>query len=125
MNPIDANQELLRRFSPTAVEQIYETVRPVFPELVEKLVSDVYGFAYSRATIDLKTRHLITLAVISSIGDCYDQLRFQLRAALNLGISTEEIKEVFIQVQAFAGNARAYNAARIFKLLQDELSVEE
>ncbi|ASA57964.1 carboxymuconolactone decarboxylase family protein [Vibrio gazogenes] len=48
------------------------------------------------------------------MGGCENQLEFQLKAALNLGLTEKEIKEAFIQVCVFAGNARAINAARIF-----------
>ncbi|MCM2495587.1 carboxymuconolactone decarboxylase family protein [Burkholderia glumae] len=125
MNPIEKNADLLGLFNPDGVRLANETVRPIFPDLVDKLASDIYGYAYRRQGIDLKTRHLITLGIISAMGGCENQLRFQLGAALNLGISTEEVREVFIQVQVFAGNARAFNAAAIFKSVTDELPDSE
>jgi 4-carboxymuconolactone decarboxylase len=119
VSSIEDNRELLHRFNPDAVDLIYKNVHPVFPDLVEKIVSDIYGFAYQRHTIDIKTRHLITLSALSAMGDCNNQLKFQFAAALNLGISIDEVKEVFIQVAVFAGNVRAYNAALIFKDVVD------
>ncbi|PXX33743.1 MULTISPECIES: carboxymuconolactone decarboxylase family protein [Burkholderia] len=59
------------------------------------------------------------------MGGCENQLRFQLGAALHLGIPIEQIREVFIQVQVFAGNARAFNAAAIFKSVADEFQKSE
>jgi 4-carboxymuconolactone decarboxylase len=125
VNSIERSKKLLEKFNPDAIKLIYDNVHPVFPDLVEKLVSDIYDFAYARSGIDLKTRHLITLGVISAMGDSENQLRFQSRAALNLGITAEEIREVFIQVAVFAGNTRAYNAARIFKIVVDEIAAEK
>nr|WP_244116273.1 carboxymuconolactone decarboxylase family protein [Burkholderia cepacia] len=75
--------------------------------------------------MDLKTPHLVTLRVISAMGGCENQLRFQPGAALHLGISVEQIREVFIQVQVFAGNARAFNAAAIFKSVADTFQNNE
>ena len=112
--------DLIRKFSPEVVEgvdiieQVDKRLYPVFEDLVEHLVTDIYGFAYKRPHIAIKTRHLISLGVLAAMGDCDRQLDFQLKAALNLGIPPSEIKEVFIQVAVFAGNARAINAARIF-----------
>ncbi|MGN8187571.1 carboxymuconolactone decarboxylase family protein [Burkholderia sp. 22088] len=73
----------------------------------------------------MKTRHLVTLGVSSAMSGCENQLRFQPGAALNLGISVEQIREVFIQVQVFAGNARAFNAAAIFKSVADTFQNNE
>jgi 4-carboxymuconolactone decarboxylase len=88
--------------------------RPIFPDLVDHLIQDIYGFAYRRIEIEIGVRHLISLGILAAMGDCANQLRFQLRTGLNLGLTEKQIKEVFIQVAVFAGNARAINAAQIF-----------
>jgi 4-carboxymuconolactone decarboxylase len=106
--------ELIRKFSVDAVERIDKELYPVFEDLVDHLVTDIYGFSYKRPHIDIKVRHLISLGVLAAMGGCKPQLNFQLEAALNLGIPPHEVKEVFIQVAVFAGNARAINAANIF-----------
>ncbi len=106
--------DLIRKFSVYAVERIDQELYPVFEDLVDHLVTDIYGFSYTRPHIDIKVRHLISLGVLAAMGGCEPQLNFQLEAALNLGIPPNEVKEVFIQVAVFAGNARAINAANIF-----------
>jgi 4-carboxymuconolactone decarboxylase len=106
--------DLLRKFSSDAVERIDKELYPVCEDLVDHLVTDIYGFSYQRAHIDIQVRHLISLGVLAAMGGCEPQLNFQLEAALNLGIPPDEVKEVFIQVAVFAGNARAINAANIF-----------
>ena len=112
-NPFQDNADLLERFSPgiTDSENHY---RSVFPALADHVVNSIYGFAYRRTEIDLKTRHLLTLAILVTMGGCEAQLDFQFKAALNLGLSPAEIREVFIQVAVLAGNARATNASRQF-----------
>ncbi|MBI0328725.1 carboxymuconolactone decarboxylase family protein [Burkholderia plantarii] len=120
MSEIDKNSDLLQKFNPDGVRLAKETVHPVFPDLVDKIVSDIYGFAYRRPILDMKTRHLVTLAAIAAMGGAENQLTFQLGAALNLGISADEVREVFMQVAVFAGNVRAFNAAAVFKSVLDE-----
>ena len=117
--------DLIRKFSSDAdpVARIDKELYPVFEDLVEHLVTDIYGFAYTRPQIDIKTRHLISLGALATMGDCDRQLDFQLKAALNLGIAPHEIKEVFIQVAVFAGNARAINAALIFHSILTERKI--
>ncbi|PXX33742.1 MULTISPECIES: hypothetical protein [Burkholderia] len=46
MSPIEQNGDLLQMFNPDGVRLANETVRPVFPDLVDKLASDIYGYAY-------------------------------------------------------------------------------
>ena len=106
--------DLIRKFSVDAVERIGEELYPVCEDLADHLVTDIYGFSYTRPHIDMRVRHLISLGVLAAMGGCEPQLTFQLEVALNLGIPPDEVKEVFIQVAVFAGNARAINAANIF-----------
>jgi 4-carboxymuconolactone decarboxylase len=120
MSAAQKNKDLLERFSPGGLEHIERNVAGIFPDLAEHLIEDIYGFAYRRGEISIETRHLLSLAVIGAMGGCENQLDFQLRAALNLGIPPTEIREVFIQIAVFAGNARAINAAAIFKKILDE-----
>ncbi|MDW6093423.1 carboxymuconolactone decarboxylase family protein [Vibrio rhizosphaerae] len=119
----DKNKDLIERFDVGATEWGKENFRPVFPDLVDHLIDDIYGFAYRREVIDIKTRHLISIGILSAMGGCENQLEFQLKAALNLGLTEEEVKEAFIQVAVFSGNARAINAARIFhdKVLEKQV----
>jgi 4-carboxymuconolactone decarboxylase len=106
--------DLIRKSSVDAVERINKELYPVCEDLVDHLVTDIYGFSSQRPHIDIRVRHLISLGVLAAMGGCEPQLNFQLEAALNLEIPPDEVKEVFIQVAVFAGNARAINAANIF-----------
>ncbi|MDC8757307.1 carboxymuconolactone decarboxylase family protein [Janthinobacterium fluminis] len=122
MNPFEEHKEILNRIEPGSAERCNQSFRPIFPDLVDHVVSDIYGFAYSREQIAIKTRQLLTLAILSTMGDCNIQLKFHLRAALHLGLQAHEIKEVFVQVAVLAGNVRAINAASIFFDLQTEIA---
>lgn len=57
--------------------------------------------------LDVRSRALVSVAVAASIG-VLEPLRGQLRIALNSGVTKEEIVEVFIQIAAYAGVARAF-----------------
>lgn len=120
VNEFQKNEDLIEQFAPGSTEWGQKNFRPVFPDLAEKIIGDIYGFAYRRPGLDLKTRHLASLAAITAMGGCENQLNFQLRAALNLGITPEEVREMFIQVAVFAGNARAINGAIVFKAILEE-----
>jgi 4-carboxymuconolactone decarboxylase len=125
MDAFEKNRDLIEQFCPGATQWGQLNFSPIFPDLVEKIISDIYGFAYRRPSLDLRTRHLISLGAISAMGGCENQLDFQLRSALHLGLTPDEVREVFIQVSVFAGNARAINAAGVFKAILDEMQNSE
>ena len=122
MNPFEEYKDLLNQLEPGSAERCNLSFRPLFPDLVDHVVTDIYGFAYKREQITLKTRQLLTLAVLSTMGDCNIQLKFHLRAALQLEIPVSEIREVFVQVAVLAGNVRAVNACALFSDVEAEMA---
>src|SRR5580692_8479636 len=62
--------------------------------------------------LDIRSRSLISVAIAATLGTL-EPLRGQIRIALNNGVSKEEIVEAFIQVEAYAGAARAFEGYQI------------
>jgi 4-carboxymuconolactone decarboxylase len=67
--------------------------------------------------LDRRTRALISVTITASLG-VLEPLRGQLRIALNIGVTKEEIVEAFIQMAVYADVARAFdryaNAREVF-----------
>ena len=87
------------------------------------ITEGAWGTIWTRAGIDKKTRHMVTLAIIAALGK-NDELAMHIRATRNTGVTPEELKEVFLQVLIYAG-APAANSAfgiakRVFKELESE-----
>ncbi|WP_431218925.1 carboxymuconolactone decarboxylase family protein [Leifsonia xyli] len=77
-----------------------------------------FGDAWPRTGhLDTRTRALVSVTIAATLG-VLEPLRGQLRIALNSGATKEEIAEVFIQIAAYAGVARAFEgygvAAEVF-----------
>jgi 4-carboxymuconolactone decarboxylase len=67
-----------------------------------------FGDAWSRQDVlDVRTRALISVTIAATLGTL-EPLRGQLRIALNNGVSPAEIVEAFVQIEAYAGAARAF-----------------
>jgi len=68
--------------------------------------------------LDTRTRALVSVTIAAILG-VLEPLRGQVRIALNAGATKEEIVEVFVQVAAYAGVARAFDgyqiAAQVFE----------
>jgi 4-carboxymuconolactone decarboxylase len=67
-----------------------------------------FGAAWPRSEhLDTRSRALVSVTIAATLG-VLEPLRGQLRIALNNGVTKEEIVEVFIQIAAYAGAARAF-----------------
>ncbi len=72
-----------------------------------------FGDAWTRtAGLDTRTRSLISVAITAALGT-HEPLRGQLRIALNNGVTREEVVELFIHLEAYAGAARAFDSYQI------------
>ena len=81
-----------------------------------------FGEAWSRTEVlDLQTRALISVTIAALLGTL-EPLRGQLRIALNNGVSPAQIVEAFIQIEAYAGAARAFDSYRIAREVFGERS---
>ncbi len=60
-----------------------------------------------REYLDTGTRAMVSVTIAATLG-VLEPLRGQLRIALNNGVTREEIVEIFIQLAAYAGVARAF-----------------
>ena len=71
-----------------------------------------FGDSWSRAGLDDRSRALVSVAIAAALGT-HEPLRGQLRIALNSGITKEEIVELFIHLEAYAGAARAFDSYQV------------
>lgn len=79
------------------------------PGLEDFVIGFNFGEIWSRERIDLKTRCMIVLGMMTALGRT-PQVGAYTRYALHLGITPEEIAEVFLQAIPYAGLPAAFNA---------------
>jgi 4-carboxymuconolactone decarboxylase len=72
-----------------------------------------WGGVWARPGLDRKTRHLITIAILAALGR--EELALHLRATANTGVSTDELREVFMHVAVYAGVPAANHAFGVAK----------
>jgi len=94
-------------------EQMRETLKRDEPELFRFIVEFVFGEVLSRPALDLKTRELVTVAVLTALGNARQQLRLHIHGALNVGWSREEVHEIIMQQAVYAGFPAALNGATL------------
>ena len=85
---------------------------PIGEEFRRLATMHTFGDSWSRPGLDTRSRALVSVAIAATLG-AHEPLRGQLRIALNSGASKEEIVEVFIHLEAYAGAARAFDTYQV------------
>lgn len=85
---------------------------PIGEEFRRLATLHTFGDSWSRPGLDTRSRALVSVAIAATLG-AHEPLRGQLRIALNSGASKEEIVEVFIHLEAYAGAARAFDTYQV------------
>jgi 4-carboxymuconolactone decarboxylase len=98
----------LAEVDPQASQQLTDALSSIAPDFAHYVVEYPFGDIFNRPGLDLKTRELITVAALTALGAA-PQLKFHLRAALNVGCTREEIVETLIQMSVYAGFPAALN----------------
>lgn len=78
-----------------------------------------WGEVWGRGGLDVRERHLVTLAVLSALGREHE-LALHLAATRRTGIRAEEVAEVLQHVGIYAGIPAAHSAFRIAKSILAE-----
>jgi alkylhydroperoxidase/carboxymuconolactone decarboxylase family protein YurZ len=71
-----------------------------------------FGDSWPRTGLDRPSRALVSVAIAATLGT-HEPLRGQLRIALNNGVTKEQIVELFIHLEAYAGAARAFDSYQV------------
>ena len=101
--------EILDGISGHAVQRINDLLDDICPDMARLVIEFPYGDIYSRPGLDMKTRELITIASLTTLGYAKDQLKAHVDNALNVGCTKEEIVEVIMQMAIYAGFPAALN----------------
>ncbi|WP_245590407.1 carboxymuconolactone decarboxylase family protein [Aneurinibacillus terranovensis] len=96
-----------------------EVVAPL-GDLGKYIVEFAFGDIYSREGLNLREREIATVGMLTVLGGREPQLKVHIRAALNVGLTYEEVEEIIIQTVPYAGFPTAINAINILRQLKKE-----
>ncbi len=77
----------------------------------EHITARAWGDVWQRSGLDLKTRSLVTVAMLTALGKQHE-LKGHLRGALNNGATPTELQEVLLQAAVYCGVPTAVEAFR-------------
>lgn len=93
------------------VEKAFANATDFTMPLQDFITRNAWGTVWCRDGLDLKTRSLITVSMLTALGRAHE-LKGHLRGALNNGASPEEIREVLLHAAVYCGAPLAVDAFR-------------
>lgn len=116
--------EQLALLDRTQEQKLRDSFDSFSPELVQFILEAGYGDIYSRKNLDKKSRQTATIAALATLGNATAQLKFHINAGLNIGLTTDEIKEIMLLMTIYAGFPAAINGMNILKEVINERSTK-
>ena len=90
-----------------AFANVTDFTRPI----QEHITAKAWGDVWQRPGLELKTRSLITVAMLTALGKQHE-LKAHVRGALNNGATSAEIQEVLLHAAVYCGVPAAVDAFR-------------
>ena len=93
------------------VANAFRNATPFTLPMQDYITKNAWGDVWQRPGLDLKTRSLITVAMLTALGKQHE-LKGHVRGALNNGVTPEEISEVLLHASIYCGVPSAVEAYR-------------
>lgn len=93
------------------VANAFGGMTPFTEPIQQHITRKAWGDVWQRGGLDLKTRSLITVAMLTALGK-QNELKGHVRGALNNGATTEELQEVLLHAAVYCGVPTAVEAFR-------------
>ena len=93
------------------VERAFAGMTAFTEPLQQHITRNAWGDVWQRPGLDLKTRSLVTVAMLTALGK-QNELKGHVRGALNNGATVAEIQEVLLHATVYCGVPAAVEAFR-------------
>ncbi|NER81816.1 MAG: carboxymuconolactone decarboxylase family protein [Leptolyngbya sp. SIO1D8] len=101
--------QTLEQVSAGSGANVVQSLQDIAPDLARFIIEFSYGDIIARPGLDLRSKELATVALLTALGTAQPQLNVHINASLNVGASQEEIVEVIQQMAVYAGFPAALN----------------
>ena len=95
---------------PAGLDGMYQSSPENRKHVAEYLASMCFGDFYTRGALDIKTREILTLCIISAQGGCESQVKSHVQANFNVGNDETTMIEAITQCLPYMGFPRTLNA---------------
>ncbi|MGX6971225.1 carboxymuconolactone decarboxylase family protein [Vagococcus bubulae] len=94
----------------TAGEKVINNLESIAPYVGQHIIEFAFGEIYESDVLNLREREIITVACLLTQGDTKNQLIVHINGCLNVGLTQEEIIEIFTQCIPYVGFPKVLNA---------------
>ncbi|AZP23188.1 carboxymuconolactone decarboxylase family protein [Streptomyces aquilus] len=112
--------KVLRSVDGEIGQRVIDSLADINPEMGHQIVAWGFGEIYSRPELQPRDRQLVTLGMLTALGGCEPQLEVHINAALNVGLTPQQIVEALLHSAGYCGFPRALNATFVAKKVFDE-----
>ena len=116
--------EKLREIDGHAGVNVIESLKDISPDLGRYIIEYPFGDVYHRDILDHRSKEIAVVAALTAMGNAHPQLKVYLHAALNVGISAEELTEIMILMSVYAGFPASLNGTMTLKEVLEERKAE-
>jgi 4-carboxymuconolactone decarboxylase len=83
------------------------------PGFADWVVTALFGGTYQREGLSLRDRQLVNLATLATLGGVDPQLTGHVKTSVRLGMTREEILEVFVHLAPYIGMPKTLAGLRV------------
>ena len=87
-----------------------ESLETIAPNVGRYILEFAFGDIYNSDTLSFREREIVTITSLLTQGDTKNQLMVHINGSLNVGITEEEIIEIFTHCIPYVGFPRVLNA---------------
>lgn len=122
---LQRGSEKINELMAGADQNVLKGLGKTAPDLANYVLEFVFGDLYSRSGLDLKTKQMLTITILATLGNAKPQLAFHIKCGLNVGITRQEIIDIMTHVAGYAGFPAALNGVNTAKEVFAELDQKE
>ena len=93
---------------------------PSAADLHRVFIEHCYGDSWARPGLDMKTKSLVTVAILATLG-AERELKIHIRGAHNMGVTKDQRVDLLIHMAGYSGVPRAVHAARLAREVWREM----
>ena len=112
---LEQGMKNLKAIDGEAGERVIQTLEGIAPDVGRYILEFAFGDIYEKDTLSFREREIITITSLLTQGDTRNQLIVHINGSLNVGITKEEIIEVFTHCIPYVGFPKVLNAIMIAK----------
>ena len=97
----------------------------IAPGFADWIVTALFGGTYQRDGLSLRDRQLVNLAALTALGGVDPQLKGHVKTGLRVGMTREEVVEVFVHLAPYVGVPKALAGLRVATAALAELDAAD